>query len=1056
MSNIDMDFTSRDKIRTEIHSNFFVEAGAGSGKTSVLVDRMAAMVEAGIDISRICAITFTKAAAGEFYARFQKKLTESKSENAKRALENIDLCFMGTIDSFGNMALSEHPAEAGIPSNAAVVSDDEMAALYRRELSKIRNGQKGRALQEKYKKFRELFYNADEIFLKGISTLMSMKNARFNCPDAEYDKTVDELFAEPKKALLRVLRHLLEHPEAVILGKNKDADAAWNRLKESEEILFGTWDEDPVGIQKILKELTELRVMLDYGPALDEYGLTDCFVPHLSRNKPAWYVFDTDEDVLLTDRLADYSYAIAMDFIQAVVPLISEELRREGKLTFFDYLVYLRDLLKKDAAGDGKLIRHIYARHSYFLIDEFQDTNPIQAEIFFYLTAKEPDPDWKKCVPVPGSLFIVGDPKQSIYRFRNADVSSFIHVRELFTGEVGEVLKLTRNFRSSDNMCSWFNRVFSNMLQEKEGLQSGFEPVPTGEKAAYAASLNGAYLYEVRYAKALKDFEDPDKVVSIIQGLVNDPSVTIQERDDHGKAGMIRRPEYRDFMLITPGKSHLSAYMNAFLAAGIPFRVEGEVLFKDCPALLAVSRLLSAVADPFDRPAMFAATVLSGTGVTEEEIHAYALRARNMAPAAVCSMLLEEQRVFGTAGSENAEYLYFALELLREAEASGAVCSLTDGAAFIAKLVFEQSGEERCIQLKRDNNCVHIANLHKVKGLEAPIVILADKQKVKDKAESRVEYGNDEPESWIFSLPGGKAGDLISTSQYAHEKEAEEEVLKAEANRLLYVAATRAANVLIVSDVKKKDNTQVEYLWAPFVSYIDRDIFDEIHDAGSVPVPAAHSIDAEELYREAEETGALNDRASEEKSYVIRRPSMIRTESVITPEEEYSELIMDERPSEAARDPRLTGTIVHRLMEVLVSSGNQVDLKKAVDEILNEYGAEEPYYKETLLTVGEKVRSGGFPQENGAPQDILSMLLSSDEVYCEVPFCYREDEKTVWNGVMDVICVKNGSWRIVDYKTNADPSDLDEHYREQLDAYKRAFREMTGEDAEAMIYHLEV
>ena len=106
----DIDELSRDKIRNDINTNFFVEAGAGSGKTSVLVDRMVSMVEGGVDISKICAITFTKAAAGEFYARFQKKLSESKTARAKEALKNIDLCFMGTIDSFCSMVLSEHPS----------------------------------------------------------------------------------------------------------------------------------------------------------------------------------------------------------------------------------------------------------------------------------------------------------------------------------------------------------------------------------------------------------------------------------------------------------------------------------------------------------------------------------------------------------------------------------------------------------------------------------------------------------------------------------------------------------------------------------------------------------------------------------------------------------------------------------------------------------------------------------------------------------------------------------------------------------------------------------
>ena len=153
MNKQDLDRIARDKIRTDINSNFFVEAGAGSGKTSVLVDRMVSMVEGGLDISRICAITFTKAAASEFYARFQKKLSESTCENAKNALKDIDLCFMGTIDSFCNMVLSEHPAKAGIPSNATVVTDDEMKTLYRRELSRIRQGQYEKdypGLQDKY------------------------------------------------------------------------------------------------------------------------------------------------------------------------------------------------------------------------------------------------------------------------------------------------------------------------------------------------------------------------------------------------------------------------------------------------------------------------------------------------------------------------------------------------------------------------------------------------------------------------------------------------------------------------------------------------------------------------------------------------------------------------------------------------------------------------------------------------------------------------------------------------------------------------------------------
>ena len=135
MDSLAIDTESRNRIVSDIYTNFFVEAGAGSGKTTMLVNRMVAMVEAGIDIKKISAITFTKAAAGEFYERFQKilidrsnpdyvwedkghagqlpKPTEETRERCAKALQNIDLCFMGTIDSFCNMILSEHPSEAG-------------------------------------------------------------------------------------------------------------------------------------------------------------------------------------------------------------------------------------------------------------------------------------------------------------------------------------------------------------------------------------------------------------------------------------------------------------------------------------------------------------------------------------------------------------------------------------------------------------------------------------------------------------------------------------------------------------------------------------------------------------------------------------------------------------------------------------------------------------------------------------------------------------------------------------------------------------------------------
>ena len=1040
----DYDQISRDKIRNDIHSNFFVEAGAGSGKTSVLVDRMAAMVEGGIDISRICAITFTKAAAGEFYARFQQKLSESDSENAKKALKDIDLCFMGTIDSFCNMVLSEHPAAAGIPSNAVVVEKEEMDALYLREYSRILRGEAGDELRRKAERFSGCFYNAGEIFLKGMNVLSASKNAHFNYVAPGSDEP-DEQFKTEKARLVSVLRYLHDHPEIAATEKNKKAAEAYDALDDSIDTIEGSWNDDLGNVERALRSLKDLRVIPECDMNLFGPGWEDFFAPHYTRSKITWYEIESEKDPLMVEAIKNLRFSIAADFINDCLDDISDTLRKEGKLSFSDYLLYLRDLLKKDAKEGGKLIKHIYGRHSYFLIDEYQDTNPIQTEVFFYLTAKEPKENWKECIPHSGSLFIVGDPKQSIYRFRNADVASFIGVRELFRNpDVGEVLMLYRNFRSTDKMCMWFNRAFTSLLPEDTQIQSKFSEIPTGEKGSYDSAIEGAYGYTVPYSRSVAGSEDPAKVAEIIQKIINLPDIPVTD--------------YKDFMLITPGKGHLSHYMNALSEVGIPFRIEGKVLFHECEPLISLSHLMSAVADPFDAKASFAAKHLSGCSITDDEIHEYSLRAKEMSPAAVFTMLLEEQRVFARAGTHNAEYVYFALELLRSAEVDGTVSSVEEGAEYIAALVRDESAEERCIQLRRDSNRVHIANLHKVKGLEAPVVILADPASYSRGAESRVDYSVTPPESYIFAFDNS-----LKTTDYADEKEKEEAVLEAEKLRLLYVAATRAEKILVVSCALKADgDPSSTNPWLPLYDFTDEDIFDSL---GPVEIPAAEAkpeFDAEELYEKAESSSVLKNDASKAASYSIRKPSTVTLKGVTSSEDDYEDKAVDEigreaeAPSRTREQALLIGTMVHRVMEVLVSSGNKADLDKLVLETVREYEADTEAYRDILTKVGNTTRSGGYPQQNGTPQDILGELLNADEVYCELPFCYSDGSGEIWHGVMDVVYRKGDDWHIIDYKTNADADDLDKHYQEQLEAYIKAFKEITGNEADAGTYHIEI
>ena len=227
MTIMEQDALARTRITSEIDRNFFVEAAAGSGKTSSLVDRMIAMVGAGIDVSKICAITFTKAAAKEFYGRFQKQLMERSSDDKTEAvlrtryaeaLRNIDLCFMGTIDSFSDMLLHEHPLEAGMPSETKVCSDNDAKPQYLAEYARIKCGEYGEELQKKYELFRSAQKNADEVFAKCIGIFTERREAEF-VYSLPADMDVNTPFTTWKNKLVQLLNMLVDHPEYAGSGK---------------------------------------------------------------------------------------------------------------------------------------------------------------------------------------------------------------------------------------------------------------------------------------------------------------------------------------------------------------------------------------------------------------------------------------------------------------------------------------------------------------------------------------------------------------------------------------------------------------------------------------------------------------------------------------------------------------------------------------------------------------------------------------------------------------------------------------------------------------------
>lgn len=241
------------------------------------------------------------------------------------------------------------------------------------------------------------------------------------------------------------------------------------------------------------------------------------------------------------------------------------------------------------------------------------------------------------------------------------------------------------------------------------------------------------------------------------------------------------------------------------------------------------------------------------------------------------------------------------------------------------------------------------------------------------------------------------------------------------------------------------------------------EIFDLIPDSAPDNGEEPAIVDASVLYDTAWAESVLNNRSAETVTFRAENPSRIHALSKLADGVE-GEAVDDSFYSEGPRFSAILGTMTHKLMEMLVTTGNSLDVDTAIGEIISEFitpGTEkyEDGFRASLRKVDTTMRAGGYVQTNGLQQDLLGTLLAADEVYCELPFCYMDksnDERTVWNGIMDVVYLVDGKWHIVDYKTNADGSDLDLRYRGQLEAYVKAFKAITGYEADARTYHIDI
>ena len=277
------------------------------------------------------------------------------------------------------------------------------------------------------------------------------------------------------------------------------------------------------------------------------------------RNKQRMEEFQKDIVSPALGQWYQYMHKPLLDFIEQGVAYYDKWRKERSLLNFQDLLMATAYMLRTKR----EVRQYFKQRITHLLVDEFQDTDPIQAEIIMLLTGKEnSENDWRKLKPKPGSLFVVGDPKQSIYRFRRADIDIYNQVKSIFQKGAGEVLLLTTNFRSLTPIADITNEVFKTKFPEETNVyQAKFASLDT-VRGANNKYFSGVYKIEIPKAPKNRETEIAHQDADIISSWIKyciDGNINSNTRDEKNPVWI---PHIGDFINITKIKKtalHISS-----------------------------------------------------------------------------------------------------------------------------------------------------------------------------------------------------------------------------------------------------------------------------------------------------------------------------------------------------------------------------------------------------------------------------------------------------------------------------------------------------------------
>ncbi|MDP2322037.1 MAG: UvrD-helicase domain-containing protein [Acidobacteriota bacterium] len=1065
-----VDKQSRDTIKTELACNQLVEAGAGSGKTQMMAERMAAGVASdAYDVRHMAAVTFTRKAAAELRGRFQLALERELKDAAgdaeraarvRAALSHIERFFAGTIHSFCAHLLRERPVEAGVSPGFTELGEVEDTRLRRQSWRDYRSQLKSAGDPLILEMLGIGAHPAD--LDSAFDTVCLYEEVEFpggtaGVPDATAAwAKLDAFWAALQKKLPSRLDPATTCKTQQCAGRfRRQWGVAQMHRGEARTVvtLLETWDFEPKIVQYWwADEPAAKKKIAAEIKALHEPFRTEVVEPFLQ----AWRQYVYRLSVSLLSRARDYAAA---------------ERRRLNTLNYGDLLQLAAGVLRNNA----DVRRALADKYRWLFVDEFQDTDPVQAEIMFLLASDGNGADWRTVALRPGALFVVGDPKQSIYRFRRADIDIYNEVRARLEGMPnGKVVSLTSNFRSASELCELANDVFSTQFPATPSTHSPMfarlEPART--------KLTGQH--------GLFTLTTPD---------------TVDKSDiaAHEAAAMARfvqaevaagRRTYGDFLILLRKKKDMEVYARAFEDQQIPVEVSGAGAFGDSQEVLQLALLLRAIADPQDGVSLVG--VLRGPlfGVSDRDLFAYkqaggwfsifaetpksdqdavgrvssalsSLRQMHrwtqvMPIAAAVERMLERTGYLAlaatTPGGVEAGDLIHAVDRIRSIVEDG--FTLADAADALQPDADESSDVESLPLEPGREDVVRLMNLHKAKGLEAPVVFLANPcSGVSPRVDVRVVREADKAHGYFQIKREFGKGEKVVAEPAGWDQHHDDELLyiQAEEQRLLYVAATRAKDMLVISRWAKSAGGRRP--WEVFDKFCGKATELAVPAIASPPVAQVVDLSkgaAAAAVTNAEQRHLHAMRASWAAATVSTETKHLPRPSPQVEADDPTGVITADTPSRRVDAGTAWGSLIHGLLEHALRHQDvtAADLRRLAMWMTMETPDLRPVIDDAVATV-----------QAMSSKEFWAEAKASNECHEEVPFALKvagdgAGVPKVINGTIDSVYRIGDGWKIVDYKTDIDvsPAMLQARYSDQLKAYADAWRRFTdGEVSSALV-----